>query len=90
MPHVRLLVDQRPAWPAHAACGDDLSLHSADSGIEMELGGERLGRKLNAGARSGLWRVWARWAWDLCLYLLCPRPDLMGTDPERRRRHDQD
>jgi hypothetical protein len=30
-----------------------------------------------------LWRVWARWAWDLCLYLLCPRPDRMGADPER-------
>ena len=37
-----------------------------------------------------LWRVWARPAWDLCLYLLCPRPDLMGTDPERRRWHGQD
>jgi hypothetical protein len=53
MPHVRLFVDQRPAWPAHAACEDDLSPHSADSGIEMELGGERLGKKLNAGSRSG-------------------------------------
>ena len=48
MPHVRPFVDERPAWPAHAACGDDLSLHFADSGIEMELGGQRLGRKLNA------------------------------------------
>ncbi len=37
---------------------------------------------LNAGA-LWLWRVWARWAWDLCLYLLCPRPDRMGADPER-------
>jgi hypothetical protein len=25
-----------------------------------------------------LWRLWARQAWDLCLYLECPRPDLMG------------
>lgn len=37
-----------------------------------------------------LWHVWARWAWDLCLYLFCPRPDLMGADPERRRWHGQE
>jgi hypothetical protein len=37
-----------------------------------------------------LWRVWAGWAWDLCLYLVCTRPDRMGADPERRRWHGQD
>lgn len=26
----------------------------------------------------------AGWAWDLRLYLACPQPDLMGTDPGRR------
>jgi len=26
----------------------------------------------------------AGWAWDLRLYLVCPQPDLMGTDTGRR------
>jgi len=55
-----------------AAAGRPVGLLDAGNGRAW-----RLSRGPERRCPFWLWRVWARWAWDLCLYLLCPRPDLM-------------
>lgn len=60
------------------------------AGIEAGERGHHIGdgaRRAQAAqrvSRMTCFSALAGWAWDLRLYLVCPQPDLMGTDTGRR------